>query len=201
MILRVVHGRVPSGQLSAVRAALDRHYVPAADGLGGLDRYLIATRESEDGHEIALMTVWVDVEAAMAAFGGNLAAVRTLDGIGHGEVLERVDYYEVEAPDVRRSGGPARVLRLTAGTVGRGLDADIQRDLRSRLEDLGSDVVDAYIGRRVQGPSVEIAFISTWTGTPANRALDEPIWPDISAHYETFAIRVFDVLLEGSPAG
>ena len=199
MILRVVNGRVPEGQLAAVRAALERDYVPAARRQSGLDRFLIATRPDDSGHEIALMTVWTDVESALAAYGGNLAAVRTLDGVGHGELLESVDYYEVGPEDVRRGAGLPRHLRLTAGTVGHGLDADIQRDLRSRLDELEAELVDAYLGRRVQGSSVEIAFVSTWSGPPTGRALDEPIWPDISAQYESFALRLFDVLLEGSP--
>lgn len=199
VILRVVNGRVPEGQLPAVRALLERHYVPAARRQAGLDRFLIATRPAGPGHEIALMTVWTDVESALTAYGGNLAAVRTLDGVGHGELLESVDYYEVGPEEVRRGNGQPRHLRLTAGTVGHGLDADIQRDLRGRLGELGEELVDAYVGRRVQGSSVEIAFVSTWTAPPANRALDAPIWPDISTQYESFVLRLFDVLLEGSP--
>ena len=199
MILRVVNGRVPEGQLAAVRASLERDYVPAARRQPGLDRFLIATRPDGSGHEIALMTVWTDVESALAAYGGNLAAVRTLDGVAHGELLESVDYYEVGPEEIRRGDGQPRHLRLTAGTVGHGLDADIQRELRSRLGELETELVDAYVGRRVQGASVEIAFVSTWSAPPAGRALDQPIWADISAQYETFVLRLFDVLLEGSP--
>jgi hypothetical protein len=199
VILRVVNGRVPEGQLPAVRASLQRDYVPAARGQAGLDRFLIAMRPADPGHEIALMTVWTDIESALAAYGGDLAAVRTLDGVDHGEVLESVDYYEVGPEEVRRGDGLPRHLRLTAGIVGHGLDADIQRDLRGRLVELEAEAVDAYVGRRVQGSSVEIAFVSTWSAAPAGRALDEPIWPDISTQYESFALRLFDVLIEGSP--
>ncbi len=201
MILRVVNGRVPEGQLAAVRASLERDYVAAARRQPGLDRFLIATRPEGSGHEIAMMTVWTDVESALAAYGGNLAAVRTLDGVGHGELLESVDYYEVGPEEMRRRDGEPRHLRLTAGTVGHGLDADIQRALRSRLGELEAELIDAYVGRRVQGSSVEIAFVSTWSASPAGRALDEPIWPDISAQYDTFVVRLFDVLLVGSPRG
>jgi hypothetical protein len=200
VILRVVNGRVPEGQLPAVRASLERDYVPAARRQAGLDRFLIATRPADRGHEIALMTVWTDVESALAAYGGDLAAVVTLDRVDHGEVLESVDYYEVGPNEVRRGGGEPRHLRLTAGIVGHGLDADIQRDLRGRLADLEAEAVDAYVGRRVQGSSVEIAFVSTWSAPPAGRALEEPIWPDISTQYESFVLRLFDVLLEGSPS-
>lgn len=198
MILRVVNGRVPAGELPAVRAALEDKYVPAARRRVGLDRFLAAARAEADGHRLALMTVWRDLDAALDAFDGNLAAVRTIDGLSHGEVLESVDYYEVDLGEVRSSAGTARHLRLTAGVVGQGLDAEIQRALRTRLADLPPEVVDAYVGRRVMGSTVEIAFVSTWTASPAGVALDEPLWPDISAHYDSFELGVFDVLLEGS---
>jgi hypothetical protein len=201
VILRVVHGRVPAGELEAVRAALEAHYVPVARRCSGLDRYLVASRDAADGegHEIAMMTVWTDVQSALAAYGGDLAAVRTLDGSNHGEILDHVDYYEVEISQVRRTNGVPRRLRLTAGRVRNGLDADIQRELRDRLADLDSEVVHAYVGRRVLGASVEIAFVSTWSATPPARRLEAPIWPDISAQYDTFTVGVFDVLLEGTP--
>jgi hypothetical protein len=201
MILRVVHGRIPSGKLDAVRAALDAEYVPRARACRGLDRFLIAVRPGTDGHELALMTVWVDVTSALAAYDGDLGAVRTIDNIDHGEALERVEYYEVEIDATRRTAGAPRRLRLTAGQVGDGIDADIQRQLRGRLGGLDPEVVDAYVGRRVLGSRVEIAFVSTWSATPTGRRLEDPIWPDISGQYETFEIQVFDVLLEGRSEG
>ena len=198
MILRVLYGRIPAGTLDAVRAALEADYVPTAPTHDGLDRFLVATRPDGDGHEIVLLTIWADVGAAMAAYGGDLSALRTHDGRNHGETLERVDYYEVEITETRQTAGTPRRLRLTAGTVGRGLDADIQRALRNRLQELDPEVVDAWIGRRVLGGSVEIAFVSTWADPPEGRRLDAPIWPDISAQYDTFTVAVFDVLLEGA---
>jgi len=201
LILRVISGRIPAGQLEDVRAALRRNYVPAAASKPGLQRFLIATRPADDGHEIAMMTVWADVDSALEAYGGNLAARSTLDGIGHGETLDRVDHYEVDISEVRRRTGDPRHLRLTAGSVGQGLDADIQRILRQRLGDLEDEAVEAWVGRRVKGNVVEIAFVSTWTAAPPNRALEQPIWPDISSHYDDFAIGLYDVLLHGSPGG
>jgi hypothetical protein len=200
LLLRVVTGRIPSGTLFAVTASVRDRYPPAATGVPGLDRFLVGTwgyPEPQDGHGIAYMTLWTDVDSASAALGGRLNALRVLDGVDHGEVLERVDYYEVEIVEARRHPGVPRYLRLTAGTVSRGLDADIQRDLRSRLRQLPAEVVDAYIGRRVSGGSVEIAFVSAWTDAATVEQLQEPIWPDISAQYETFWIRLFDVVLAG----
>jgi hypothetical protein len=198
LILRILHGRIPGGALDSVRAALAADYVPAAHRHDGLDRFLIAARPDGEGHALAMLTVWTDVGAAMAAYGGDLSALRTHDGRSHGETLERVDYYEVELNETRRTAGDSRWLRLTAGTVGKGLDADIQRDLRNRLHELEPEAVDAWIGRRVHGGSVEIAFISTWADAPTGRRLEAPIWPDISAQYDTFSVEVFDVLLEGA---
>ncbi|HEV7811305.1 MAG TPA: hypothetical protein VGO64_11945 [Candidatus Limnocylindrales bacterium] len=198
MILRVVSGRVPAGQLPAVRAAFTRDYLPATRRFRGLDRYLVATRPAGDGHEIAMMTVWHELDDALAAFDGDLEQVRTIDGLDHGEILDRVDHYEVDLSEVKQSSGTPRFLRLTAGVVGHGLDSDIQGALRTRLADLPEVVVDAYVGRRVMGATVEIAFVSTWTEQPAGFSLDAPIWPDISAHYETFTLGLYDVLLEGA---
>jgi hypothetical protein len=201
LLLRVVSGHVPGGRLEAVRRSLEHDYVPAAVAMAGLERFLVGTWPEGDagGHAIAFMTVWRDVESASTAFSGDLTALRLLDGIEHGEVLDHVDYYDVDLLEARRNPGTPRYLRLTAGTVGRGLDADIQRELRTRLRDLGHDVVDAYVGRRVQGQSVEIAFVSAWTDTADVPTLEQPVWPDISAQYDRFWIRLFDVLLEGSP--
>jgi hypothetical protein len=200
VILRVVNGRVPAGELPAVRDALARDYVPATQRFPGLDRYLVATRAAADGHQIAMMTVWHDLDDALTAFGGDLQQVRTIDGLGHGEILDGVDHYEVDLSEVKQSSGTPRFLRLTAGVVGHGLDSDIQRALRTRLADLPEEVVDAYVGRRVMGSTVEIAFVSTWTEEPSGFSLDAPIWPDISAHYETFTLGLFDVVLEGAGA-
>jgi hypothetical protein len=201
MILRIVHGRIPSGRLQAVRGAFESEYLPRARVCPGLDRFLIGVRGQGGRHDLALMTVWDDVSSALAAYGGDLSAVRAIDNLDHGETLDRVEYYEVEIGATRRSDGEPRQLRLTVGTVGKGLDADIQRELRLRLGRLEAAVVDAYIGRRVLGSKVEIAFVSTWSTTPPGRRLEEPVWPDISAQYETFEVHVFDVLFEGRSEG
>jgi len=200
VILRVIDGTIPAGQLEAVRGALVRDYAPAADATPGLERYIVGIHPAGDGHELALVTVWGNLDSALEAYAGNLAAVRTLDGIGHGEILEHVDYYEVDEGESRRRSGTPRFLRLSTGSVGRGLDADIQRDLRERLSDLAPEAVDAYVGRRVKGPSVEIALASAWTEPPPGRSLEDPMWPDLSDSFETFRIRVLDVVLEGTPA-
>src|SRR5580765_8230811 len=130
MILRVVSGRVPEGRLDAVVEAYRRSYVPIAQATAGLDRFVIAGRPASDaGHELALMTTWTTVEAALEAYAGDLTAVRTLDDRSHGETLSGVDYYEIDEGGARRRAGVSARLRLTAGSVARGHFADIQQEL------------------------------------------------------------------------
>ncbi|HXU86447.1 MAG TPA: hypothetical protein VN773_11650 [Verrucomicrobiae bacterium] len=201
MILRVVSGRIPPGQLVSVIEAYRRDYVPTAEVTPGLDRFLVAARPGQDGdHELAAMTTWTSVEAALAAYGGDLTAVRTLDGRSHGETLTAVDYYEIDEGGARREPGAATLLRLTAGTVARGLDADIQQELRRNLVALPIEAVEAYVGRRVLGDAVEIAFVTTWSAAPEGTALDAPLWPSISSRYTTFRVAVHDIHLHGTGA-
>lgn len=198
MILRVVTGRVPPGRLSAVREAYELGYRPVAEQATGLARWLVATHgDDAAGHDLAALTLWATVESALSAYGGSLDAVRTLDGSDHGERLTEVDYYEVDADAARRRSGRPSHLRLTAGRVARGLDADIQQDLRRRLPALPSEALEAYVGRRVLEDEVEIAFVSTWVSVPDGMRLDVPLWPDISARYDSFRLEVLDVLLDG----
>ena len=202
MILRVVNGVIPPGELNRVVDTYRRDYVPIAAATSGLDRYVIAGRTSDDGSvAFAAMTLWASIDAALAAYDGNLTAIRTIDGRTHGETLTSVDYYEVDAEGARRRDGTPTLLRLTAGTVARGLDSAIQQELRERLPDLPDDVLEAFVGRRVQNRSVEIALVTTWSDVPAGRDLGEPIWPAISNRYDSFRIDLHDVLLDGTGAG
>jgi len=201
MILRVVSGRIPAGRIDEVVDAYREDYVPIARETPGLDLFVVAGRPAGDGgHEIAGMTIWTSVEAALEAYAGNLAALRTLDDRSHGETLSRVDYYEVDEGGARRRSGSSTRLRLTAGKVARGLDADIQQELRRRLPELPPEVVAAWVGRRVLGADVEIALVTTWSAVPAGVALDAPIWPTISDRYDTFRVMVYDILVEGTGA-
>lgn len=204
MILRVVSGHVPPGELAAVIEAYRRQYVPAAERAVGLDRYIVAAHPAPDGgHAIAAMTIWTTVEAALLAYGGDLDAVQTLDARSHGESMSRVDYYEVDSV----GGGGARIrpgvptrLRLTAGTVARGLDADIQQELRRHLPELPPEALEVFVGRRVLGAAVEIALVTIWSSAPDRVSLEAPIWPAIADRYDAFRIEVLDVLLEGAGA-
>lgn len=202
MILRVVSGSIPAGRLDAVVDSYRKAYVPIARETPGLDLFVVAARPSDDdAHDMAAMTIWTTVEAALEAYAGDLTAVRTLDDRSHGETLSRVDYYEIDEGGARRRSGPSTRLRLTAGKVARGHDADIQQELRRRLPELPLEVIGAWVGRRVLAADVEIALVSTWSTVPAGMALDAPIWPTISDRYDTFLVMVYDILVEGIGAG
>jgi heme-degrading monooxygenase HmoA len=200
VILRIVSGRVRHGRLETVTDAYTTRYRAVAMGTPGLNRFIVAVRPVGDEHELASMTLWSTVEAALAVYEGNLSAKRTLDDREHGEELTHVDYYEVDDGVIQHVGVEASYLRLTAGTVARGLDADIQQDLRRRLGDLPAQLAEGYVGRRVLKDVVEIAFVSTWSAAQDRASLEAPIWPEISSRYDTFRVDVFEVVLAGSPS-
>jgi hypothetical protein len=199
VILRIVSGRIRPGRLETVTEDYATRYHPVAMQTAGLDRFLVAIRPVMNEHELASMTLWSTVEAALAAYAGDLSAMRTLDDREHGEELTHVDYYEVDDSLIHHDGVAASFLRLTAGTVARGLDADIQQELRRRLGNLPADLADGYVGRRVLGDVVEIAFVSTWSLAQDRAALESPIWPDIATRYDTFRVTVYDIVSSGAP--
>ena len=202
MILRVVRGRIRPGEREDVLAEVRAEYQPILVATPGLVRFVLGIRPDDEtgGHRIAAMSTWETFDAVIAAYRGDVAAARTIDGRNHGAIYDTVAYYELEAHRIASAASTPTLLRVTAGLVTRGLDADIQQDLRVRLPDLPAEAVEAYVGRRVIGTSVEIAFVSTWTAAPAGRQLEEPIWPDISERYETFALEVYEVALIGDGA-
>ena len=199
MILRIVSGRIRKGRADAVACAYRKSYYPLAMQTPGLDSFVVGIAPVDGDHAIAAMTRWRNVEAALAAYEGALSARRTLDAATHGEELTDVDYYEVDDATIRHAGVEATYLRLTAGTVARGFDADIQQELRRRLVDLPPELAEGDVGRRVLGDVVEIAFVSTWSSGRDRASLEAPIWPQISARYDTFRISVFDIVLSGTP--
>lgn len=203
MILRVVSGRVSPGALGAVSDSFRRSYVPAAERSAGLARFVVSAGSTPDGgHDLAAMTVWATVEDALAAYGGNLTVLRTLDAADHGVRMTKVDLYEVDSTAGAGLGsGRPTILRLTAGRVARGFDADIQQELRRHLPEMPAEALEGWVGRRVLDNDVEIAFVSTWNAAPAGRSLEQPIWPSISDRYDTFRVVVQTILVEGVGPG
>ena len=198
MILRIVRGRVEDSQLDALRAATTGAFEATARATAGLRRYHAATRPIGDGgHELIILTCWDDVDDALHAYAGDLDAIRTLEDLSAHARLEAVAYFELDEVHDRLSGSTPATLRLSAGRVARGADADIQRELRSRMGDLGPLVTEGYVARRIVGDAVEVAFISTWEREDPAHPLDAAFWPDISALYDVFEVGVYRLIASG----
>lgn len=202
MILRIVRGRVPGDRVDAVGSLFGDAFRSIARVTPGLVRFHAGVRPVEDGCvELVLVTFWGTVEAALEAYGGDLSTRSTLEDLREIADLREIEYFEVDESQLRRSAADARFLRLTFGRVARGRDAEIQHDLRDRMHALEPEMSEAYVGRRIVGDDVEIAFVSAWQRPPASRSLDEPFWPDISSVYDSFRIATYEPLASAAPAG
>jgi hypothetical protein len=202
VILRIVRGRVEADRLDGVIEMFDEPFREAARSTPGLVRFHVGVRSANpDERELVVVTFWATVEHALEAYGGSLDAVRTLDWAGDPAALREVAYFEVDESTLRRSDAEATILRLTVGRVARGLDADIQAELRTRMHALEPEMSEAYVGRRILGSEVEIAFISAWGREPALRSLDDPFWPDISARYDDFHVATYEPIASGAAVG
>jgi hypothetical protein len=198
MILRIVRGRVADADLEPLRAATTGACDATARATPGLRRYHAATRPIADGgHELVILTCWESIDDALRAYGGDLDAVRTLEDLSPHACLEAVAYFELDEVHDRPVDVPPAFLRLSAGQVARGADADIQRELRSRMFDLGPLVTEGYVARRIIGDAVEVAFISTWEREDPAHPLDAPFWPDVSALYDVFEVGVYRPIASG----
>lgn len=198
MILRIVRGRVPADRLDALSEGFRSSYAPVARGRPGLVRFHAAVRADADGYELVVVTFWSSLAAASDALGGDLSSPKTLDGLASVATMTDVTYFEVDETQLRRSESPASVLRLTFGRVARGVDAEIQHELRKRLHELEPAMTEAYVGRRIVGTDVEIAFVSAWATDRTSRSMDEPFWPEISARYDTFDVRTYQPIVSGA---
>jgi hypothetical protein len=200
VILRIVRGVVASGSLPDLGAEFERAYEPAARAASGLVRYHAAIRPEGNDHLLVVVTFWTSAEAAIAAYGGDLDTPTSLAGPPQHATLTDVAYFEVDESQLRRPVNHPELLRLTVGRVAQGIDAGIQQELRARLHELDDTMSEAYVGRRIVGTDVEVAFVSTWSEIPPGRALDQPIWPDISSRYDAFQVETFVPILSGPPA-
>ena len=200
MILRIVRGDVAPASLQPLVDGFVHGYEPIARVTPGLIRYHVGIGPSPDESEVVIVTFWTSVDAALAAYDGDLARPKTLDGLSPHIALRDVAYWEVDESLLRRSDRAPSLLRLTFGTVAEGADAAIQEELRHRLHRLEGAMTEAYIGRRLIGTEVEIAFVSAWSEAPAGHDLGTPVWPDISARYASFALGLYRPIVSGTPA-
>jgi hypothetical protein len=201
MILRIVRGRAGAADVDALRTAATGPYDAAARERQGLRRFHVAVRPAADGgEEVVVLTSWDSVDDALRAYDGDLDVPKTLVGLSEVADFRDVAYFELDEASERRLGVEPAHLRLSVGRVARGGDADIQRELRQRMADLGPLLSEAWVARRIVGTDVEIAFISTWEREDPAHPLDLPLWPDISATYDAFEVAVYRPIASG-PAG
>ena len=202
MILRIVRGTVADAHMDALRAAATGDYDTVARSTPGLQRYHAATRPASDsGHELVVLTWWATVDDALRAFDGDLDAARLLAGLGAHADLRDVAYFELDEARERRADATAAYLRVTIGRVAKGVDADIQHELRLLMGELGPPVTEAWVARRIVGLDVEIAFISAWECEDPSRPLDGPLWPDIAARYDASEVSVYRAIASGPTRG
>jgi hypothetical protein len=198
LILRIVRGDVAPGGLQRLVDGFVRGYSPIARATPGLIRFHVGIGRMPLETELVVVTFWTSVDAALDAYDGDLASPRTLDGLAAHAEFRDVAYWEVDETLLRRSDRAPALLRLTFGCVSEGADAAIQQELRHRLHLLEGAMTEAYIGRRLVGTEVEIAFVSAWAEVPA-QDLSAPVWPDISARYTSFDLGLYRPILSGTP--
>jgi hypothetical protein len=192
MILRIVRGRIDVQRLEELTATVEEGLRGRASATPGLVRVHLGVRPfAGDELEVVLVTCWETVDAAIAADGSARDGGDVFGGAMAGAGLVDVAYFEVDESMLRRSEAAADIVRLSIGRVARGLDVDIQRELRGRMHLLEPEMTEGYVGRRILGDAVEIAFISAWEREPAGRSLDAPLWPDISVTYDAFEVTTY----------
>jgi hypothetical protein len=199
VILRIVRDRVRADRLDRLVATFDETFRMAARSAPGMVRFHVGVRATTpDEREVVVVTFWSTAELALEARGHGLGDVPGLDCARDPDALRDVAYFEVDESTLRGSDADARVLRLTVGRVARGIDAEIQGDLRARMHALEDEMTEAYVGRRILGDDVEIAFISAWQRVPIGRSLDASFWPDISGRYDTFEVATYEPIASGA---
>ena len=187
----MVRGRILPGRHQALRAGLGASFSEVRE-LPGLLQASMALRESADGNEFAVISTWATVDATVAQFGPEVNRVVTLPGVSEHIDVRTVEHFEVDESIVVHGEVPAAVARIAIGAIELGGDVEVQQELRRRIPELGKEVVEATVGRRIRERMVEVAFVTLWSGRPADRSLDEPLFPDVAERYRTYSIEVYE---------
>jgi heme-degrading monooxygenase HmoA len=191
LILRMVRGRVLPGRREALRAGLVASFSQVRE-LPGLLQAHLALRSSPDGDEFVVLSTWATPDATMAAFGPEANRVATLPGVSEHLDFRTVEHFEVDESVVVHVDRPPAVARIAVGAIELGGDVEVQQELRRRIPDLGKEVVEATVGRRIRDRMVEVAFVTLWSGRPPGYALEEPVFPDVAERYRMCSIEVYD---------
>ena len=191
MILRMVRGRILPGRHEALRAGLVASFSQVRELPGLLQAYM-ALRSSPDGNEFAVVSTWTTPDATMAAFGPEVNRVATVPGVSEHLDFRTVEHFEVDESVVVHADVPPAVARIAVGAIELGGDVEVQQELRRRIPELGAEVVEAAVGRRIRDRMVEVAFVTLWSGRPAGLPLEEPVFPDVAERYSSYSIEVYD---------
>ena len=194
MILRMVRGRILPGRHEALRAGLVASFSQVRELPGLLQAYM-ALRSSPDGNEFAVVSTWTTPAATMAAFGPEVNRVATVPGVSEHLDFRTVEHFEVDESVVVHADVPPAVARIAVGAIELGGDVEVQQELRRRIPELGAEVVEAAVGRRIRDRMVEVAFVTLWSGRPAGLPLEEPVFPDVAERYSSYSIEVYDEVL------
>jgi heme-degrading monooxygenase HmoA len=192
LILRMVRGRVLPGRHEALRAGLVASFSQVRE-LPGLLQAYVALRASPDGNEFAVISTWTTPDATMAAFGPEVNRVATVPGVSEHLDFRTVEHFEVDESVVVHADVPPAVARIAIGAIELGGDVEVQQELRRRIPELGKEVVEAAVGRRIRDRMVEVAFVTFWSDRPAGGCpLEEPVFPDVAERYSSYSIEVYD---------
>ena len=189
MILRLIRGRAGRAELEALRAALARTLGPDAAEAAGPAHWHMGTRGEGEELELLIMSTWATAEAAARGDARSISPLRLAQA--H---LTRVDveHFEIDDSLQRRSGLDPIAIRVATGRFSHhGTDIEMQDLLRERMPTIGDEMCEAYVGRRLDGLAVEVTFVSLWQRLPGDRALEDPMWPDIALRYDSFAVEVY----------
>jgi hypothetical protein len=191
LILRIVRGRILPGRHDLLRAGLVASFSEIRELAGILQAYM-ALRSVAEGNDFAVISTWTTPDAAMAVFGRNVDQVASIPGVTEHLDFRSVEHFEIDESLLLHTDEPPTVARIAVGSVELGNDVEIQQEIRLRMGALGGEVTEAYVGRRMRDRAVEVAFVTLWAGQPADRPLDEPLWPDVAERYESYWIEVYD---------
>lgn len=139
-----------------------------------------------------LVSCWRSAEAAAEGDVRQTSPMRIASN--HLDRIE-VAHFELDLVEVRDPEARPAFVRLATGRFSRpGADVEMQDLLRERLNALGPQMIEAYVGRRLLGRAIEVTFVSVWTAAPAGIDLEDAFWPDISLRYDEFDVEVYRTL-------
>ena len=189
VILRVIRGRAGRDRVTALRADLVARLGEGPAPAIGPDRYHLGARASGESEDVLVLSCWPSAEAVEAGDRQDISPLRVASR--HLKDLT-VAHFEVDLNLLRDPDVHPIALRVATGRFSHpGTDIQMQELLRDRLHTIGEEMFEAYVGRRLVGRAVDVAFVSAWQARPSDHPLEDAFWPDISLRYDTFDVEVY----------